>query len=161
MDPIKRFKNYINEQEIPYFSEFDKGVFDYVLNNIENLRPGDSADPMEVADHTLNNSENIIYHSEGIKFLESFEGEMGLRGWTGALEYAFNKAQDYDNESYISELVQSGNWAQLANFIILMKGEELMIASEVLAQKIANGDYILDAGDIQDLEDELNLFIGG
>jgi hypothetical protein len=161
MDPVERFKNYLNEEEIPYFSDFDKEVFDYILNNLENLQPGDSSDPLDVVNATVNRDDNIIYHSEGIKFLEGFQGENGARGWTGALEYAFERAADFDNESYIGELIQAGNWSGLANYIILMRGEEIIVASEVLSQKVASNEPTLDAGDIEDLEQELELFING
>ena len=36
----------------------------------------------------------------------------------------------------------------------------LLVASEILGQKIATGDEEMDAEDIQDLEQELELFIG-
>ena len=159
MDPLKRFQNYINEQEIPFFNNFEKEILQIGLDNIESLQPGSSVS--EVGDEIFNPPGDgiIIYNNEGVEFLSNFNNRDGGSGWSSALEYAFDAAEEMGNDEFIAEMIRSGNWAGVANYLIIEMGRRLILASEVLAQKIANDDEEMSAEDIQDLEDELELFI--
>jgi hypothetical protein len=66
-----------------------------------------------------------------------------------------------DSVDFIAERVQEGNWAGVANFIIMEMGRRLLVASEILSQKIASNDEEISEEDIEDLKDELELFISG
>ena len=149
----------MSEQELPFFNNFEKEILQYGLDNIENLEPG--LDVYEVGDELFNPPGDgiIIYHNEGIELLSKFNNRDGGDGWAAALEFAFEAADEMGNTEFIAEMVQEGNWAGVANYIIMEMGRRLLLASEVLAQKIANGDDELTAEDIEDLEDELGLFI--
>ena len=159
MDPLKRFQRFLNEEEMPFFNNFEKQILQYGLDNIENLQPGVYAE--EVGDEIFNPPGDgaFIYHSDGIEFLNNFNNRDGGSGWAAALEYAFEAADEWDSTEFIAEKVQEGNWAGVANYILIEMGRRLLLASEVLAQKIAEGDEELSAEDIQDLEDELEIFI--
>ena len=80
-------------------------------------------------------------------------------GWAAALEYAFDAAEEMGNDEFLAEMIRSGNWAGIANYLIIEMGRRLILASEILAQKIANDDEEMTAEDIEDLEQELDLFI--
>ena len=161
MDPLKRFQRFLNEEEMPFFNNFEKQILQYGLDNIGNLEPG--LDVQEVGDEIFNPAGDgaFIYNSDGIEFLSNFNDRDGGSGWASALEYAFDAADEMDSTDFIAQRIQNGNWAAVANYIIIEMGRRLLLASEVLAQKIASGDEELSAEDIQDLEDELELFIGG
>jgi len=159
MDPLKRFQRFLNEEEMPFFNNFEKEILQYGLDNIESLQPGVSA--QEVGDEIFNppGDGTIIYNNEGVEFLSNFNDRDGGSGWASALEYAFDAADEMDSTDFIAQRIQNGNWAGVANYIIIEMGRRLLLASEVLAQKIASGDEELSAEDIQDLEDELEIFI--
>ena len=158
MDPLKQFQRFLNEEEIPSFNNFEKQILQYGLDNIGNLEPG--LDIQEVGYELLSSADGIIiYHNEGIEFLSNFNDRDGGSGWASALEYAFEAADDIESTEYVAQLIQDGNWAGVANHIILEMGRNLLNKSEVLGQKESVGDEELSAEDIQDLEDELELFI--
>ena len=160
MDPLKRFQRFLNEEEIPSFNNFEKQILQYGLDNIEGIEPGL---PVELVGDEIFNPPGdgiIIYNSDGVEFLSNFNDRDGGSGWASALEYAFDAADEMGNIEFIGEKIQEGNWAGVANYLIIEMGRRLILASEVLAQKIASGDEELSAEDIQDLEDELELFIG-
>ena len=158
MDPLKRFQRFLNEEEMPFFNNFEKQILQYGLDNIGNLEPG--LDIQEVGYELFNPADGvIIYHNEGIEFLSNFNDRDGGSGWAAALEFAFDAVDEMESTEFVAQLIQDGNWAGVANHIFLEKGRRLLLASEVLAQKIASGDEELSAEDIQDLEDELELFI--
>jgi len=159
MDPLKTFQKYLNEEEMPFFNNFEKQILQYGLDNIENLQPGVYAE--EVGDEIFNPPGDgaFIYNSDGIEFLSNFNDRDGGSGWASALEYAFDAADEMDSTDFIAQRIQNGNWAGVANYIIIEMGRRLLLASEVLGQKIAAGDEELSAEDIQDLEDELEIFI--
>ena len=160
MDPLKRFQRFLNEEEMPYFTDFDKSIFQYIIDNIENLQEGD--DVNDVVRKTLDQDTNFPNYGDALKFIESFNGEYG-RGWYEAIEYVYSQADEFgdDQKRVVSSHLENGEWNLIADLILLGKAEEIILASEVLAQKIAAGDEELSAEDIQDLEDELELFIGG
>jgi hypothetical protein len=161
MDPIKNFRKYLNEEEFPFFNNFEKEVLQYGLDNIENLQPG--AYTEEVADEIFNPPGDgiIIYNNEGVEFISKFNDRDGGSGWASGLEYAFDAADEMDNTQYIAGLMLEGNWAGVANYIIMEMGRRLLVASEILAQKIASNDEEMSEEDIEDLKDELELFISG
>ena len=172
MDALKNFRKYIlveskesvsltkiNEMsELPTFNNFEKQILQYGLDNIENIKEGDYAS--EVADEMFNPVGDglIIYNSEGVDLLSNFNTADSGYGWASALEYVFSAAEEVESLDYIAEKMVEGNWAAIANSLIMEMGRELILASEVLAPLIAN-DERLDAEDIQDLEQELELFI--
>jgi len=161
MDPLKRFQRFLNEEEIPFFNNFEKQILQYGLDNIENLQPGVYAE--EVGDEIFNPPGDgaFIYNSDGVEFLSNFNDRDGGSGWASALEFAFDAADEMGSTEFIAERIQEGNWAGVANYIIIEMGRRLILASEVLAQKIAADEDEMSAEDIEDLQDELELFIGG
>ena len=159
MDALNTFKKYLNEEELPEFNDFEKEILQYGLENIEGLEPGLYAS--EVGDDIFNPPGDgiVIYNNEGVEFLNNFNNRDGGSGWAAALEYAFDAAEEMGNDEFLAEMIRSGNWAGVANYLIIEMGRRLIMASEVLAQKIANGDDEMDAEDIKNLEQELDLFI--
>ena len=158
MDPLKKFQAYLNEEELPYFNNFEKQVLQYGLDHIGDVKEGDQAE--DVADIMFNPEGDgiIIYNQEGVDFLTKFNDRDAGSGWASALEYVFDVAADYEFTDYISEKIQEGNWAAVANYIIAEMGRRLILGSEVLAQAISNNEQVT-AEDIEDLEQELELFI--
>ena len=158
MDPLKKFQAYLNEEELPYFNDFEKQVLQYGLDHIGDVREGEQAE--DVVDIMFNPEGDgiIIYNQEGIDILTKFNDRDAGSGWASALEYAFDIAADYDSTDYMSEKVQEGNWAAVADYIIAEMGRRLMVSSEILAQAIANNEK-MTAEDIEDLKQELELFI--
>lgn len=154
----KKYKAFLNEQELPEFNNFEKQILQYGLDHIGDVREGEHAE--DVADIMFNPEGDgiIIYNQEGIEFLTKFNDRDAGSGWASALEYVFDIAEDYSFTDYISEKIQQGNWAAVANYIIAEMGRRLIVGSEVLAQAIANEEQ-MTAEDIQDLEQELELFI--
>ena len=156
MDALKKFKQYLNEEEIPYFSDFDKKIFQYAVDNIENV--GEGTDGDEVAREIIAAGDIINTYWEGIQLISSYPGESGS-GWSNALEYIYGRADDMGlGDDFISESIKSGRWDVLGNILLEYKIEELLVASEIIAQAISSNEP-LTKEDIQDLEQELDLFI--
>ena len=158
--PLSKLKETVMaEQDLPEFNNFEKEILQYGLDNIESLQPGSYAS--EVGDEIFNPAGDgiIIYNNEGIEFLTKFNNREGGYGWAAALEYAFDAAEEMGNDEFLAEMIRSGNWAGISNYLIIEMGRRLILASEILAQKIANNDEEMDAEDIKDLEQELDLFI--
>ena len=158
MDALNTFKKYLNEEELPEFNNFQKQILKYGLGNVEYLQPGDQAS--EVADALFNRPEMVTSYYEGITLLSNYNDANSGEGWTGALEYLFERGEDFGMSESLSENIKDAAWDSLASLLIYWKGEELLVASEILGQKFATGDEEMDAEDIQDLENELELFIG-
>lgn len=156
---IKKYKAFINEDELPYFSNFDKEILQYGLDNIENIREGD--DPYEAADQLFSDPEGlVIYHHDGINLLSNFNHRDRGDGWANALAYVFEKSDELGDFDYVGDRIKEGNWAAIANYLINEYGKELILASDILAQAISV-DKPLTVEDIEDLGDELQLFIDG
>ena len=148
MDALNTFKKYLNEEELPEFNNFQKQILKYGLDNIENIQPGDQAS--EVADALFNQPEMVNSYYEGITLLSNYNDANSGEGWTG---------EEFGMSESLSENIKDAAWDSLASLLIYWKGEELLVASEILGQKFATGDEEMDAEDIQDLEQELELFI--
>lgn len=171
MDPFKRFRDIylvegkkdvslpkINEmQDIPYFNNFDKEVLQYAVDYIENVEEG--ADPNEVADLMFNRGDGAMSsYYDGIQLLTNYNGDNG-EGWTNGLEFLFDRGEDMGMDSdYIGSMIKDGRWDTLGNLMLLYKAEELLIASQILADAISS-NRDLTAADIEDLEKELKIFI--
>ena len=63
------------------------------------------------------------------------------------------------NSTTKAEKIANKEWDAVARLYSLFRAEELMLSSEVLGQKQARGEEELDASDIEDLRDELTIFI--
>ena len=167
MDPLKTFRKYIlveskepvsltkiNEMsELPTFSQTDKEILRFMADNTVFIDEG--AEANEVSDYLLNQD---YFINEG----ETQEGKdfLSRSGGLDSLEIVMNSVQhEYGDVDYIADYIAKGEWDKIANLYALFRGEEILLASEVLAPLIAN-DERLDAGDIQDLQQELELFIG-
>ncbi len=157
MDAIKTFKKYLNEQEIPSFNNFEKEILQYAVDYIDNVEEG--VDPTEVADLMFNRGDGAMSsYYDGIQLISNYNGDNG-DGWANGLEYLFGKGDDMGMDpDYIGSMIKDGRWDTLGNILLLYKAEELLVASEILAQAIRT-DEPLTASDIENLEDELNLFI--
>ena len=155
MDALNTFKKYLNEEELPYFTDFDKSILKFILDNIENIEEGD--DVNDVVSTTLDQDTNFSNYGDALRFIESFNGEYG-RGWHEAIEYLYSLADEFGEEekNVISGYFENGQWHKVADYILLGKARELLSSSEILAQKIANGDDVMTAEDIEDLEQELD-----
>jgi hypothetical protein len=152
---LKKYKAFLNEQELPNFSKFDKMVLQYAADNIENLEEGVS--PHDVANAIFYSGDGIIiYYDDGIKLLESYYGDNG-EGWTNAIEYLYERTEEdgIDSSVFIGDLIKNGRWDSLGNHLLFYRGEELLLASEVLAQLIAANEDEMTKEDIEDLENEL------
>jgi len=152
----KKYKAFLNEQDLPDFNEFEKEVLQYGLDNIGNLEAG-AIYPNDVANDLYNRNETIIYHHEGIDLINKFQGDDGT-GWAAALEYLFRTASDMGTVDNLLEAIAEGNWAKVASLLLLFKGEELLRGSEIIAQAVSGDDELTDE-DIENLEQELELFI--
>ena len=152
MDAIKKFKNYLNEQEIPNFNNFEKKILQYAVDYIENIEEGIDG---EEAAFTIFHNISIDTYFEGIELIESYNGDNGS-GWVNALEYLFEKEEEMGIE--IGNTIKDGRWDTVGSLLVLLKGEELLDQSEVISRVIRSNE-VMTASDIEDLEDELNLFI--
>ena len=166
MDPLKTFRKYIlveskepvsltkiNEMsELPTFSQTDKEILRFMADNTDFIDEG--AEASEVSDYLLNQDYfiNKGKTQEGKDFLSR-------SGGLDSLEIVMERSREYGDVDYIADYIAKGDWDKIANLYALFRGEEILLASEVLAPLIAN-DETLDAEDIQDLEQELELFIG-
>lgn len=156
MDAIKKFKKYLNEQEIPDFNDFEKNILQYAVDYIENVEEGDYGD--DVASSIFNTNTIIDTYFEGIKLLEAYNGDNGS-GWANGLEYLFDKGDDMGMDpDNIGSMIKDGGWNAVGNLLLLLKGEELLQQSEVISRVIRSNET-MTASDIEDLEDELKLFI--
>lgn len=152
----KKYKAFLNEQDLPDFNDFEKEVLQYGLDNIENLEAG-AVYPNDVANDLYNSSETVIYHHDGIELISKFQGDEGT-GWAAALEYLFRMASDMGTVDNLLEAIAEGNWAKVASILLLFKGEELLNGSEIIAQAVASDEELTDE-DIENIEQELELFI--
>ena len=163
MDAIKSFKKYlveskkaITEQEIPEFTDFEKEILQIGIDNIGNIEVGTSP---YLAGDAIYNTDTLTRHSDGIALLNKYQGSEGT-GWTGALEYLFEEAENHGFESKsISEKIAEGNWSSIGTILALYLGADLIRRSEIIELAIKSNQD-LTSGDIEDLEDELTLFVG-
>ena len=153
MDPLKRFQRFLNEEEIPNFSDTDKEILEFIKDRTDMIEVGSL--PQEIADYTLNQDYFVDQgdEEEGKSFLERAGGAWEI------LDFIFERSEDFGMTDSVIDDIKNKKWDSLARLYALYRAEELLLASEVLAQKIASGDEELSAEDIQDLEDELELFI--
>ena len=151
---LKKYKAFLNEQELPNLNTFDKKILQYAADYIENVEVGE--DPTDVADAIFNRGDGVIIsYYDGIQLIQSYYGDNG-EGWTNALEYLFEKADDMGMDSvFIGDLIKEGRWDTLGNLLLLYKAEEVLLASEVLAQLIATNEDEMTQEDIENLEQEL------
>ena len=161
MDAIKSFKKYlveskkaITEQEIPEFTDFEKEILQIGIDNIGNIEVGTSP---YLAGDAIYNTDTLTRHSDGIALLNKYQGNEGT-GWTGALKYLFEEAENHSAES-ISKKIAEGNWSSIGTILALYLGADLIRRSEIIELAIKSNQD-LTSGDIEDLEDELNLFVG-
>ena len=152
----KQTEKVMTEQEIPEFTNFEKEILKIGIRNIDNLKVG--THPYEAGD-AIYNTDSIDYHSEGIDLLNKYWGIAGT-GWTGALEYLFEEGENRGFEpEFMSEKIAEGDWASVGNLLVFCLGEDLTRRSEVIERAIRSNQEELTSEDIEDLEDELNLFI--
>tara|TARA_R110000744_G_scaffold317248_1_gene423900 strand:+ start:520 stop:1008 length:489 start_codon:yes stop_codon:yes gene_type:complete len=161
MDAIKSFKKYlveskkaITEQEIPEFTDFEKEILQIGIDNIGNIEVGTSP---YLAGDAIYNTDTLTRHSDGIALLNKYQGNEGT-GWTGALKYLFEEAENHSAES-ISKKIAEGNWSSIGTILALYLGADLIRRSEIIELAIKSNQD-LTSGDIEDLEDELTLFVG-
>jgi hypothetical protein len=146
---LKKYKAFLNEQELPNFSDVDKEILQFMADNVELIEVGDYVD--EIANKLGNRAYFTTYHSEGLDFLQR-------AGGLKALGYILDKEREYSGEvsgETIDNLTEE-NYSPLANLYAFFKVEELILASDVYAQKIARNEEEMDQQDIDDLGEELN-----
>ena len=155
MDAIKSFKKYLNEQDIPDFSESDKEIFEFIKDRLDMLEDKSSSDSFEVVAATFNQDYFIDDGdtAEGLRFLKTLGN-----GWE-TISNIIDRSGDYGSTDYLIEKIANKEWDAVARLYSLFRAEELMLSSEVLGQKQARGEEELDASDIEDLRDELTIFI--
>ena len=142
--PLSKLK----EQDMPEFSEIDKEILQFMADNVDQIEVGDYVD--EVANRLGNEAYFTTYHSDGFDFLQR-------AGGLKALAYILDKERDLIgevSEETIDDLKEE-NYSPLANLYAFYKVEELILASEIYAQKIARGEEEMDQQDIEDLKTEL------
>tara|TARA_R110000822_G_scaffold33208_2_gene94923 strand:- start:1001 stop:1471 length:471 start_codon:yes stop_codon:yes gene_type:complete len=155
MDAIKSFKKYLNEQDIPDFSESDKEILEFIKDRLDMLDDNSSSDSFEVVAATLNQDYFIDDGdtADGLRFLKTLGN-----GWE-TISNIIDRSGDDDSTDYLIEKIANKEWDAVARLYSLFRAEELMLSSEVLGQKQARGEEELDASDIEDLRDELTIFI--
>ena len=155
MDAIKSFKKYLNEQDIPDFSESDKEILEFIKDRLDMLEDKSSSDSFEVVAATFNQDYFIDDGdtAEGLRFLKTLGN-----GWE-TISNIIDRSGDYGSTDYLIEKIANKEWDAVARVYSLFRAEELMLSSEVLGQKQARGEEELDASDIEDLRDELTIFI--
>tara|TARA_R110000744_G_scaffold352231_1_gene458293 strand:+ start:327 stop:578 length:252 start_codon:yes stop_codon:yes gene_type:complete len=79
-------------------------------------------------------------------------------GWE-TISNIIDRSGDYGSTDYLIEKIANKEWDAVARLYSLYRAEELMLSSEVLGQKQDRGEEELDASDIEDLRDELTIFI--
>ena len=155
MDAIKSFKKYLNEQDIPDFSESDKEILEFIKDRLDMLDDNSSSDSFEVVAATLNQDYFIDDGdtADGLRFLKTLGN-----GWE-TISNIIDRSGDDGSTDYLIEKIANKEWDAVARVYSLFRAEELMLSSEVLGQKQARGEEELDASDIEDLRDELTIFI--
>ena len=155
MDAIKSFKKYLNEQDIPDFSESDKEILEFIKDRLDMLDDNSSSDSFEVVAATFNQDYFIDDGdtADGLRFLKTLGN-----GWE-TISNIIDRSGDYGSTDYLIEKIANKEWDAVARLYSLFRAEELMLSSEVLGQKQARGEEELDASDIEDLRDELTIFI--
>ena len=155
MDAIKSFKKYLNEQDIPDFSESDKEILEFIKDRLDMLEDKSSSDSFEVVAATFNQDYFIDDGdtAEGLRFLKTLGN-----GWE-TISNIIDRSGDNGSTDYLIEKIANKEWDAVARLYSLFRAEELMLSSEVLGQKQARGEEELDASDIEDLRDELTIFI--
>lgn len=155
MDAIKSFKKYLNEQDIPDFSESDKEILEFIKDRLDMLEDKSSSDSFEVVAATFNQDYFIDDGdtAEGLRFLKTLGN-----GWE-TISNIIDRSGDYGSTDYLIEKIANKEWDAVARLYSLYRAEELMLSSEVLGQKQDRGEEELDASDIEDLRDELTIFI--
>ena len=155
MDAIKSFKKYLNEQDIPDFSESDKEILEFIKDRLDMLEDKSSSDSFEVVAATFNQDYFIDDGdtADGLRFLKTLGN-----GWE-TISNIIDRSGDYGSTDYLIEKIANKEWDAVARLYSLFRAEELMLSSEVLGQKQARGEEELDASDIEDLRDELTIFI--
>tara|TARA_R110000823_G_scaffold181259_1_gene313556 strand:+ start:611 stop:1081 length:471 start_codon:yes stop_codon:yes gene_type:complete len=155
MDAIKSFKKYLNEQDIPDFSESDKEILEFIKDRLDMLDDNSSSDSFDVVNATLNQDYFIDDGdtADGLRFLKTLGN-----GWE-TISNIIDRSGDDGSTDYLIEKIANKEWDAVARLYSLFRAEELMLSSEVLGQKQARGEEELDASDIEDLRDELTIFI--
>ena len=155
MDAIKSFKKYLNEQDIPDFSESDKEILEFIKDRLDMLEDKSSSDSFEVVAATFNQDYFIDDGDtdDGLRFLKTLGN-----GWE-TISNIIDRSGDNGSTDYLIEKIANKEWDAVARLYSLFRAEELMLSSEVLGQKQARGEEELDASDIEDLRDELTIFI--
>jgi hypothetical protein len=155
MDAIKSFKKYLNEQDIPDFSESDKEILEFIKDRLDMLDDNSSSDSFEVVAATFNQDYFIDDGDtdDGLRFLKTLGN-----GWE-TISNIIDRSGDDGSTDYLIEKIANKEWDAVAGIYIVFRAEELMLSSEVLGQKQARGEEELDASDIEDLRDELTIFI--
>ena len=155
MDAIKSFKKYLNEQDIPDFSESDKEILEFIKDRLDMLEDKSSSDSFEVVAATLNQDYFIDDGdtADGLRFLKTLGN-----GWE-TISNIIDRSGDDDSTDYLIEKIANKEWDAVARLYSLFRAEELMLSSEVLGRKQDRGEEELDASDIEDLRDELTIFI--
>ena len=162
MEELNRFKKYlveskdsvssskINEEDMPEFTETDKEILQFVADHIGAVEEGSEPNPFEVANSTLNqyyfiNKGNV---KEGLDFLKR-------AGGIDIFDFLFEKADEFSMVDSIVEDIKNKEWDSVARLYALWRGEEVLLASEIIAQAIATDEPFTEE-DIEDLEKELN-----
>ena len=155
MDAIKSFKKYLNEQDIPDFSESDKEILEFIKDRLDMLDDNSSSDSFEVVAAIVNQDYFIDKGDtdDGLRFLKTLGN-----GWE-TISNIIDRSGDNGSTDYLIEKIANKEWDAVARLYSLFRAEELMLSSEVLGQKQAREEEELDASDIEDLRDELTIFI--
>ena len=155
MDAIKSFKKYLNEQDTPDFSESDKEILEFIKDRLDMLDDNSSSDSFEVVAAIVNQDYFIDKGDtdDGLRFLKTLGN-----GWE-TISNIIDRSGDDGSTDYLIEKIANKEWDAVARLYSLFRAEELMLSSEVLGQKQARGEEELDASDIEDLRDELTIFI--
>ena len=155
MDAIKSFKKYLNEQDIPDFSESDKEILEFIKDRLDMLDDNSSSDSFEVVAAIVNQDYFIDKGDtdDGLRFLKTLGN-----GWE-TISNIIDRSGDDGSTDYLIEKIANKEWDAVARLYSLYRAEELMLSSEVLGRKQDRGEEELDASDIEDLRDELTIFI--
>ena len=149
MRELENFRKYLREEEVPTFTEIEKEILQFALDNIGNIPEGEYADDM--ANSLLNLDYFTDNDKEGREFLERV-------GVLDALAYIFDTENDRFGEYYSDKYIREKNYQGLANIYALYLGEELLYQIPTYQRLLDDGDNLTNDM-IGALEDELEFLL--
>ena len=149
MRELENFRKYLREEEVPTFTEIEKEILQFALDNIGNIPEGEYADDM--ANSLLNLDYFTDNDKEGREFLERV-------GVLDALAYILDMERDRFGDYYSDKYIRDKDYQGLANVYAYYLGEELLYQIPTYQRLLDDGDNLTNDM-IGALEDELEFLL--